>query len=104
MTTPGWREITRWSYKQPITLFLKRNEWCAVNKLLQSIRSFPRSVPRPRVTTPCCSLVHFDKAADQQGPGELGLVDAHLTSIVYFHSLAVPFGHIAKTVNVSGPL
>jgi hypothetical protein len=44
------------------------------------------------------------RAWARKGPGEPGLVDAHLTSIVYFHSLAVPFGHIAKTVNVSGPL
>src|SRR5262249_57237795 len=27
---PCWREVARWSYKQPITLFLQRNEWCAI--------------------------------------------------------------------------
>jgi hypothetical protein len=29
---PRWREVTRWSYKQPITLLIQRNEWCAVNQ------------------------------------------------------------------------
>jgi len=33
MTTPMSALGTRWSYKQPITLFLQRNEWCAINDL-----------------------------------------------------------------------
>src|SRR5215831_18300643 len=40
MTMPTrWREVTRWSYKQPITLFLQRNEWCAINQ-----RHYRRSI------------------------------------------------------------
>src|SRR5215813_4233017 len=29
---PPQRQVTRWSYKQPITLFLQRNEWCAIDQ------------------------------------------------------------------------
>src|SRR5262249_31455110 len=44
---PCRREVTRWSYKQPITLFLQRNEWCAINQrhYRRSIRGYANIEP-----------------------------------------------------------